>query len=121
MERVKNRFSYMRIMKILSATHGLYDVIKDSEALGLLEGTNYQLSTLPPDGANNHDRETLRQRALFRIGMIEGGQWLPRAATISDYRRKQPVEYDGIMNLLTDAERDFQINPQMVMNASCVA
>ncbi len=96
-------------------TEKLYEGVKDSEAFGLLYGIAYQLSRLPPNGARNHRLNSLRSRVVLRGDMLKEGYWLPRTATISDYRTLKFEEYKNIMGLLEEAERDFNIDPTMVM------
>lgn len=93
----------------------LYERVRDSEVFGLLCGIDYQTSMLPPDGKRNHGVNKFRTRLLLRIGMMEEGHFLPRQASISDYRTKEPLAYKMIMELLEDAERDFKIDPTMLM------
>ena len=98
----------------------LYERVKDSEAYGLLYGINHQLLMILPDGARNHRLSSLRSRVILRMDMIKEGHYLPLAATISDYRRQDSKSYKFIIGVLERAEREFKLNPEMVMHPASV-
>ena len=95
----------------METSFDLYDGLKDSEALELFEAMYYQLSMLPLDEAANPKLNSLRSRVLLKMELMEEEHWLPRTATISDYKAKEPFEYDGMLELIKEAKRDFRICP----------
>ncbi len=88
---------------------GIFSRVKDRVALAFFDSLDYKLAILPPNGATIHRRNSLRQSFGSRAFAYRSGM-LPEGETVDQYRKRDPEDYNYVIDCVIEAIKDFGIS-----------